>query len=404
MNWKEYFKQFPLIYTLNAHIKCFQMKRRLKAWKRHYNAMAKKIGYRYSEEQAISVFKKRLRELQPAFVPRSIGELRIFWVGASQSQDETGFLQSLNRIGRVTVFHNLEGTYGPLGNATPLPPGKTWLEIRAANDQALLQRIAEAQTKYGIDLLIGQMWGHLYSTESLQNVRSQGIPVINISMDDRLSNLWGWVNGVRIGAIGLAHGVDMVLTTSPEVCGYYGLEGCPAIFWPLASDADIFFPKDDARNIDVLFIGNRYGIRGKIVEYLEKRGVFITCYGNGWPNGYVNAEENAALSKRAQIILGVGTVGHCSDVYTLKLRDFDALITGALYITHRNPDLLKLFEEGKEIECYETPAEAYAKISYYLKNADKRRRISRAGQKAAIARHSWDRRLNDTFSRLGLLK
>ena len=79
-------------------------------------------------------------------------------------------------------------------------------------------------------------------------------------------------------------------------------------------------------------------------------------------------------------------------------------MTGALYITHRNPDLLKLFKEGAEIECYETIAEAYAKTAYYLKHTEERLRIGKSGQATAMAHHTWDARLTDIFHNLGLLQ
>ena len=106
-----------------------------------------------------------------------------------------------------------------------------------------------------------------------------------------------------MGAVGLASAVDMTLTTSPEVCNWYKVEAMPSLFWPLASDEKLFFSDcgSTAKDIDILFIGNRYGIRGKLVEFLAKNGISVTCFGNGWPNGYVNAEKNIVLSKRARI-------------------------------------------------------------------------------------------------------
>jgi len=223
-------------------------------------------------------------------------------------------------------------------------------------------------------------------------------------MDDRLPEHWTHNGDIRLGSVGLAHGLDMVLTTLPETCLWYGVDGCPALFWPLASDPGVFTPEEGApRDIDVLFIGNKYGVRSKIVRYLEKYGVKVDCYGRGWPNGYVNAEQMAALSKRARIILGVGTVGHCQDVYTLKLRDFDAPMSGALYLTHRNPDLCQLYSETEEFECYTTPKEALNKIRFYLEHPTDLARVAKNGQRKALASYTWDQRFLTTFEQLGLL-
>jgi len=269
----------------------------------------------------------------------------------------------------------------------------------------LLKQIGQAHSKGGVDLLIGQMWANRISKEALSKVQEMGIPVINIAMDDRLPIHWSSHAGVRLGSIGLGPGVDMTLTTCSETCAWYYVEGYSALFWPLASNPAVFTPAyGELRDIDVLFIGNQYGVRGDIVDCLERNGIKVDCYGRGWPNGYVNAEQNIALSKRARIILGLGTVGHCTDVFTLKLRDFDALMTGALYVTHRNPDLCNIFTEGQEIECYESPREAAEKIRYYLDHPVERERIGRLGQQKAIAEHSWDQRLGSTFRLLGLIQ
>jgi spore maturation protein CgeB len=178
----------------------------------------------------------------------------------------------------------------------------------------------------------------------------------------------------------------------------------PAVFWPLASDETLFAPEKGAtKDIDILFVGNRYGIRGSLVQYLEKNGLSVTCYGGGWPNGYVDAERNIDLSKRAKIILGVGTIGHCSDLYTLKLRDFDALMTGALYITHRNPDLLQIFNEGEHLECYENAGELLRKLRYYLAHPDEAEKIGLKSTGLSRQKHSWYYRLVTTFTRLELV-
>jgi spore maturation protein CgeB len=102
--------------------------------------------------------------------------------------------------------------------------------------------------------------------------------------------------------------------------------------------------------------------------------------------------------------LGVGGIGHCDDVYTLKLRDFDAPMSGALYLTHRNPDLTKLYKEGEEIECYVHPSEALRKISFYLKNPLQLECLANAGYQRALKEHTWNQRLLRTFVQLGLVE
>lgn len=404
MSWKEFAKKSSLIYGINARLKCFQLKRGLAELARDYQRMAEKAGYQYDAGEAVEQFKRRHRAICPGFIARTPGKLRVFWLGTTQSQDESGFLQALRRIADVVVFHNVTGKYGIWTGDRPDGKFASFEDTRHENDEALIRQLRQAHEERRIDVLIGQMWANYTSADVLAEVRNLGVPVVNIAMDDRLPNHWSWRGGVRLGSVGLWPNIDIVLTTCSDTCLWYGVEGCPALFWPLASDAMLFGPTPDLkRDIDVLFIGNRYGVRGRIVDYLLVRGINVDCYGGGWPNGYVNAETMISLSKRARIILGIGAVGHCSDVYTLKLRDFDALMTGALYVTHRNHDLVQLFREGDEIEYYELPREAFKKIRYYLDHPDEREAIGLCGMKKAIARDTWDARLSSTFIRLGLL-
>ena len=113
--------------------------------------------------------------------------------------------------------------------------------MRRLNDEALIEQVSRAQADGSIDFLIGQMWAHIFSEGTLLKVRELGIPIINIAMDDRLPSLWGFKNGERMGAVGLASAVDMTLTTSPEVCNWYKVEAMPSLFWPLAGDENFFF-------------------------------------------------------------------------------------------------------------------------------------------------------------------
>lgn len=399
-------RAIPFLAAVNSTLKARQLRAALKSLAARYKNQAEKCAFQYQEQAAIDEFLRRHLNLNPDHRPKNPGELRIFWVGANRDQDESGFLQALRRFGTVIEFQNWKGSYGQWYWDSHGRVRIYDTAITALNNRALKLQIETALKVGAIDFILGQMWANFISKEALGWVRSLGIPVINISMDDRLPDNWRRAqDGVRLGAIGLATVTDMVLTTSSETCAWYGVEGCPAVFWPLASDPSVFGPTGESgRNIDVLFIGNKYGIREGIIRELSMRGVNVECYGAGWPNGPATAEHSAALFKRARIILGVGTVGHCEDVFTLKLRDFDAPMSGALYLTHRNTDLIEIFQEGVEIECYATAEEAARKIHHYLTHPLDLLQIAKAGHTKALSQYTWIYRLEETFSRLGLIE
>lgn len=400
---KSILKKSEILYSVNAFFKSRLTQHSLRKLENYYLNVATKGVVEYDEEKSIKQFKEKHVELNPNFKPKDIGRLKVFWIGTSLNQDNSGFLQSLKEIAEVTVFYNHEGRYGLWNkNGSALIYDKEVVEM---NDISLKLQIESTINSGGIDIVLGQMWAGRLSKNILKWVRSKGIPVINISMDDRLPEHWGYAKDVRLGSVGLAENLDLVLTTSSETCIWYSIEGCPAIYWPLASDPKLFYKKNAIeRDIDVLFIGNRYGIRSKIVKKLISAGINVTTYGQGWPNGSATFEESISLSNRAKIILGIGTVGHCSNLFTMKLRDFDAPMSGALYITHRNPDLTSLFTEGEEIEFYLTIEEAISKIKFYLNNPNELKRIAFNGQIKALEKFTWKDRFVDLFTRLGLIK
>jgi spore maturation protein CgeB len=396
-------KQLTLVTNLNSAWKARQLKAKLRRLRLHYYEKAVAQDIKYWEDITLESVRTSLQR-KINISPSKPRRLKVFWVGANLDQDRSGFLQALERLCDVTHFYNFKGEYGLWykdrhGRIPIYDP-----EIVALNDKALLNQVESTNNMTGIDILMGQMWSNYVSVEALARIRAIGIPVINISMDDRLPDNWGSRDGYRLGAVGLIGATDLVLTTTAEACLWYAVEGCPAIFWPLASDPGMFSPVENTkRDINVLFVGNRYGIRSRIVDYLVNHGIEVSSWGGGWPNGYVNAKQCAGLFKRARIILGIGTVGYCDDVYTLKLRDFDAPMAGALYVTHRNPDLTALYREGEEIACYENEKECVDVIRHYLSNPELLSSVARAGWCKAISRDSWDRRIAQTFEKVGLI-
>ena len=141
MNWKETAKKWPPLFWINAKLKCYELKRDQSRLKREYEAKAASSGFSYEADKAVEEFKRRHRRYRPAYVPVHVGSLRIFWVGANQDQDESGFLQALHRLGNVRVFRNIEGKYGWWSGNTTALGSSTFTVIRQTNDEALLKQV-----------------------------------------------------------------------------------------------------------------------------------------------------------------------------------------------------------------------------------------------------------------------
>ena len=113
-------------------------------------------------------------------------------------------------------------------------------------------------------------------------------------------------------------------------------------------------------------------------------------------------EDTNSFFNECKIILGVGTVCYCEDFYALKLRDFDAPLSGSCYVTHDNSDLHALFEKGKEVILCKNINEYVDKIKYLLSSQDELRRVSKLGLKRALSEHTYEERLKKLFKTLGV--
>jgi len=398
INIKSKLKKIRFLYNINIKIKSWILKRRYYNLREYYKRISKKKNINYDEKQNFEKVKNALRSRGLNINHINKENLRILYVGTDSEQDYGGIIQGLLKFGEVIPFKQKEGLYGQIMPCY----GKN--DADRLNGKRLLEIIKKEMETKTLDILIGQMWARTMNPEALQKVREMGIPVVNIAMDDRQAFRGKNLNGNWTGASGLIGSIDLACTAAKECCLWYLVEGCNSIYLPEASDSELFSPSNKPKLYDVIFVGKAYGIRSKIIDKIEKSGIHVECFGSDWPNGRISTEKMAEHFARSRIVLGVGTIGHCSDFYSLKMRDFDGPMSGSLYITHDNIDLYDLYDIGKEIITYQTPEECSEKINYYLKHQDEAAIIAKAGRKRAVRDHTWEKRFEKMFKTLGILK
>lgn len=106
-----------------------------------------------------------------------------------------------------------------------------------------------------------------------------------------------------------------------------------------------------------------------------------------------SVEDYLAITREAAITLGVNR--YPSFQFPLekpgtysRLRDLEAPMAGACYLTEWAPGLDELYDLGKEIEVYRTAEEAAEKIRFLMGNPEVRHQLRVQGQKRALACHS----------------
>jgi hypothetical protein len=378
-------KTIGWVCTLNAQYKCARLKRE------YVRTVACYDGLQQAGNDSRSMPVGRF--LAKAHLLEQGGGPRLFFLGTDELQDRSGIIQALERLGRLTYFTRPNGSYGQNFSGTDA-------ERRKTNSQRLLQLFSElADRSRTPDVLIAQTWAGYIDPKVLGQIReAYGTLILNISMDDR-HQYWGRkIGGEWWGTYGLIPYLDLALTAAPECVDWYRKEGCPALFFPEASDPDIFRPMTDLPKLyDVCFVGGRYGVREKIVIALRKAGIQVSVYGTGWEQGRLDTKDVPRLFAQSKIVLGVGTIGHCEDFYALKMRDFDGPMSGSCYLTHDNSDLRMVYKVGEEIVTYRSIDDCIDKIRWFLSHEAEREQVAQAGRARALVDHSWGKRFKDLF-------
>src|SRR5262249_1595215 len=86
----------------------------------------------------------------------------------------------------------------------------------------------------------------------------------------------------------------------------------------------------------------------------------------------------------------------------VRLRDFEATMSGAFYLVESFDELFEFFEPDKEIVCFNDPDELVDKARFYLRHEADRERIRQAGMRRARAEPTWQKRFQTVFEQIGL--
>lgn len=336
-----------------------------------------------------------LKKIRKLSLPHLENEFpNVLYIGANEMQDKTGFLQALNSVcGCVIPFTKENGGWGQYDSLEPQREKKNF------------QRLDEILSKSDvhIDIVIMQGWGTSFYANDINLLKEKyGFLVFNIDMDSRLiyRNIW-CVFKQNPGIFGLHNCVDLALVTTREICEWYIKEGVPAIYFPLASSEQFYYPIDGVKKIyDVGFIGGNYGIRNELINFLVKRGINVETRGPGWKNGPIEFEKNNLFFNQCKIVLGIGNISYCKKFYNPKLRDYDVPMSGSVYVTNRTKELESDYLDGKEIFLYSSWDELVDLIKWILSKPKIIKEVGKAAYNRARRDHAYEIQLKRLFYKL----
>ena len=224
-------------------------------------------------------------------------------------------------------------------------------------------------------------------------------------------------------------------SAAPEIYAKYGIKNVIRSQW--AANPKYWQPINAPRDIDVSFIGQRNSAREKIIKDLRHAGINVWVAGWGWSEGRLSCEEIVRSISRSKInlnfnapperwrlrLLGrlflrrscgriVPDFGRVMDnfkswmhmsVPQIKARPFEILACHAFLISGYADDMDQYYEDGKEIVYYDGSVEDLVrKIRYYGNREAERKRIAQAGYERTIREHTYEKRFEEIFRKMGL--
>lgn len=229
---------------------------------------------------------------------------------------------------------------------------------------------------------------------------------------------------------------------APEIYKSYGITNVIKTQW--GANPHLYFPQDEKlnpRNLDITFVGAKYGLRASFVSKLESAGLPIQTFGQGWPKGRIDHKHMLEVFCYSKINLNFAETYYYGAVAKMKMlaklfiakemgsykftghhffdnwqamkgtqkkpikgRVFEVPATGGFLITGKSDDeISEYYVPDKEIVVFNNESELIEKCSYYLAHDAERKAVAKAGYDRTVKDHTYINRFKDIFRALGLM-
>ena len=246
------------------------------------------------------------------------------------------------------------------------------------------------------DMILCVLLGYEIWLETLQLVREgTGAILINWSTDDS----WKYEQFSRF----VASAFHLYATTYPNALAKSKRDGHDNFFltqWA-ANSTSLAEPLPAAQcHYPASFIGTAYGNRPQWIAALDERGIKVECFGHGWKNGSVAAEDIPKIMRDSIISLNFGDSGMVVHGIVpgrsrqIKARVFEVPGAGGFLMTECADGLDRCYRIGDEIAVFDGIPDLAGKISHFIDHPEERDRIAMAGYTRTRDEHTYDMRFS----------
>jgi len=213
--------------------------------------------------------------------------------------------------------------------------------------------------------------------------------------------------------------------TTPDVYGErkYATKGLlNAIYFPFGCNEKLYRKIEIPKKYDVSFVGAWHPYREWLVKRLRKSGFSVQTAGYRWPDGMLTLEQMITLFNESRINLNMSNsaswdaryllssprallnrIRSPKSIEQLKARHFEINGCGGFQLSYYVEGLERHYEIGKEIAIYLDPDDLLQKVMLYLANEPLRESIAQAGYQRTLDTHTFKKRFDIVFERMGLI-
>jgi len=365
----------------------------------------------------------------------AVGEKPAAGLAGSQVWRENLFAALVDLGHEVVEFDFcLDGCYAHADPASEA--NREYMEhARPELEAALLRQVEAAHAEEPIDVLFCYFYNSFCRPEVISEIGSWGIATFN----------WYCNASYQFHLVSqIAPAFDWSLVPERFRLEDYRRAGARPLYCQEAANPSVYHPFDVPRDMDAAFVGGAYGDRPNYIRSLVDADVRVRAYGLGWEQlcaplspgvrlrralgqvrrtvgrrllhpprlpasavgGVLTDAEMIRMFSRAKVSLGFSVVddggAHDPAIRQVRLRDFEAPMSGAFYLLEYVDEIEEFFELDREIVCFSSRSELVEKARYYLAHPDEREAIRMAGHERALRDHTWQRRLANAFAEAGV--
>jgi hypothetical protein len=377
-------------------------RKQLRLWKNNRRLQRERDYYRRKFQQLQlalpddDTLHAELRETFPSLVAKKKGELSIIALYHHYNWENEALKPSLQKFGRVRHYDWFDDFNHQ---------DKDWHKVlKKKMNEDLINRVNIWMAEEKADAIFAYLSGELVEPETLKEIRTHNVPMINLALNDKEHFVGKIRNSRAWGARDICRHFDLCWTSTEDSLIKYCVEGARPVYLPEGANPQIHKPCNVEKSIDVSFVGQCYGNRAAVINALKDKDIAVKAYGWGWPDGPLSTEEMVKVYSQSKINLGFGGVAGHSDTFCLKGRDFEIPMSGGLYLTEDHPELARVFRPGEEILTYSGIDDLVAKIKYYLAHPGEAEEIRKKGYERSLREHTWEMRFAKIFRLLGILE